>query len=290
MSFLINSYVTLQEFKDYFDDAGTVDTADDGVIIRILNGVSRFVDSQTRGRWFYPRTQTRLFTLPITGEGWRNNRTLRVDADLLEVVALTNGEGQVVDSGSYYLAFPNTTPYWGVVLKETAGVIWQYSTAGNREYVVSLNGIWGYHGNYSEAYSSASTLSAAVNNAVTTVPVATGTGSSFTHGHILRVDDEFMACNGVATDNLTVKRGINGSVAVAHLINAPVKVYLPMSEVSEACQMIALNVYRRFGKNTQASGDVQITGAGVVVTPKDVSGIAKATIESLKSRKIVMPY
>lgn len=290
MQLLNNSYVSMQEFKDYFSDTGSTDVPDDRVITLTLNAVSRFFDGATRGRWFYPRRETRLFSLPNMEGSWRANRTLRMDADLLYVNTVLNGNGETILPDKFYLATPNSTPYWAVVLKETAGVIWQWSTTGTREYVVSVDGIWGTHDNYSNAYDTLSALSAGVDGATTALDVATGTGTLLSNGNILLIDDEWLACDAVTVDTATVRRGVNGSTATAHLAAAPIKVYRPMQDIVMACQMIALNAYRRFGNRSGATGDVSITGAGVVVTPKDVSGIAKSTIGLWTSRKLLIQY
>jgi hypothetical protein len=207
------------------------------------------------------------------------------------VTTVTNGDGNVIDPTKYYLETPNSPPYWAITLTETGGVIWQYGTTGNREYVIGVLGVWGVHDDYSNAYTVGSTLAAAITTTTaTTFTVATNGGANFSNGMILRIDSEWLACDGVSTDTLTVRRGINGSTAATHLISANVEIFHPVQSMAEACKMIALNVYRRFGQRTGTGGDVTITGAGVVITPKDVSGIARATLDLWNSRRLLIQY
>lgn len=65
-------------------------------------------------------------------------------------------------------------------------------------------------------FSNTSTLDGAITSSATTVNVATGTGSQFVEGDFVRVDDEIMYVSAVVTDALTVDRGRDGTVAVAH--------------------------------------------------------------------------
>lgn len=51
-------------------------------------------------------------------------------------------------------------------------------------------------------------------------------------------------------------------------------------DIKEACLMIARNVYR--GRTGETAGSATVTGAGVVITPKDVPQLAAAIIERYK--------
>ena len=62
----------------------------------------------------------------------------------------------------------------------------------------------------------ATTLNGNINSSVTTVNLATGTGQYFKANDILEVFGEQMMITVVATDALTVVRGINGTTAASH--------------------------------------------------------------------------
>lgn len=286
---ITNSYCDLTAFKQYFAENGITDSADDNVIAGILNGTSRWIDSATRQRVFYPVIEARLFSLPNSDAGWRSFRKLYVDRDLLECTTLTNGNADVISASAYYLEDPNFTPRYAVVLKETSGVVWQYSLTGNREYVISVEGVWGYHDDLPSAFAARSLLTAGVNASVTSVAVTTATGALFSNGMIVKVGAEYIAVDSVATDTLTVRRGVNGSTAAAHLLGDAVYQYIPMTGITEATKRIGLQAYRRFG-NASASGQMQVTAAGIVITPKDVSALDAQLLESLKSRRITGQY
>ena len=50
--------------------------------------------------------------------------------NLYNLVSLTNGDGTAITSGSYALQDPNSTPYWGVMLKRATGIDWYPASNG----------------------------------------------------------------------------------------------------------------------------------------------------------------
>ncbi len=279
-----NSYVSMGDFKAYFAENGITNLTDDNVIASILNSVSRYFDNATNGRKYIPYIATRNFSRPNSGNGWLNARTLYVDTDLLSVTTLTNGNGTVITTSQYYLSPYNFYPKFAIVLKETAGVVWQYDTSGNKEYVEVVLGVWGMHEDYDHAYTVITTLAGNITAAATSLSVQAGLGASFSNGCVIQIGAEWLAVDDVSTDALTVRRGLNGSTAAIHTSGDNVSLYSPPMDIVGAIKLIGLNVYKRFGSST---GSVTITGAGVVVTPKDVSGIAADTIDQYHSRRIV---
>lgn len=59
-------------------------------------------------------------------------------------------------------------------------------------------------------------LAADINNAVTTIKVATGDGSKFRPNTLLVIDDEYIKVTAVSSDDLTVVRGFDETTAAAH--------------------------------------------------------------------------
>lgn len=133
---ITNGYVTLANFKEYaVPEAGT-DTDDDALIEIIIEGVSRYIDGQT-GRWFYGSTETHYFDVP-------SSRRLMFDDDLISVDTLKNGNATEIAAAEYNLLPKNKTPYYGLKLKEGSTVAWYPDSDNNYEYVISLEGSWGY--------------------------------------------------------------------------------------------------------------------------------------------------
>src|SRR3990167_8242353 len=102
----LNLYATLTDYKVFVTARGqtaSTDAADDGVIVDLLEAASRYLDNQTR-RQFYPTIETRLYDVPADRELW-------LDADLLSLTTLTNGDASVITS-NYSLLSNNNPPYF----------------------------------------------------------------------------------------------------------------------------------------------------------------------------------
>jgi hypothetical protein len=131
-------YTTLSAIQELLVPDGTIGTngTDDGVIERMIDGASRYIDSETK-RTFYARTETRLFDCP-------SGRTLWLDDDLLSITTLTNGDGVVITSTDYVLEAPNRYPKYAICLRDTSSLTWQPTSAGSYEQAISVLGTWGW--------------------------------------------------------------------------------------------------------------------------------------------------
>jgi len=132
---LTNSYATLSEFLAQ-PEITSAAPVDDVFIEDILQRASRAVDTYC-GTWFYADTQTRTYDLP-------RGRELELDAPLLAVTTLTNGDGVAITSTEYNLLPKNGPHYWFIKLKSSSTTLWQPSTNGDTESVVTVAGSWGY--------------------------------------------------------------------------------------------------------------------------------------------------
>ena len=187
---LSNSYAALDEFLA-LPEMESAQPSDDVFVERLLERCSREFDGDT-GNWFYAHQQARNYDMP-------SGRCLELDAPLLSVTSITNGDDTTIES-TEYLLYPLNGPNKAEVrIKQSSAVIWQMSGA-DTEGVITVRGEWGY------------------------------------------VDRD-------STDPESMTPILNSKSAVLAL---------------------ALAVYkRRYGVNTE--GVAQVTGAGVVITPRDKS-------------------
>jgi len=94
---MINGYVTSAEFLRWVTPQDTTaDAVDDSVIDGIIEAASRYVDGSC-SRTFYPRVETRYYSIP-------ESRELFIDSDLLSVISLANGDDTAIASTEYNLA------------------------------------------------------------------------------------------------------------------------------------------------------------------------------------------
>jgi hypothetical protein len=111
-------------------------------------------------------------------------------------------------------------------------------------------------------------LSAAIDNAVTTIPVVTG--AAFQAGDVFQIDDEYFWVVSVSANNLTVAtRGWGGTAAASHLISAP--------------------IYIRYGSRLEgsAAGDSAYTEA---TSEYNYSFIMQKTIEVSRTSQLLKRY
>ena len=142
------SYATLADFKSYISEMTggiqTTYTADENTVLqKFLNQADAEIDAQT-GRSFGQgvNNHTHYYT-----EDDIDDDTLYLDADLVSVTTLTNGDDAVISSADYWLLPMNASvtgangydgSFWGIKLKSARD--WQTPTDGR----ISVNGRWGF--------------------------------------------------------------------------------------------------------------------------------------------------
>lgn len=128
-------YTTVNEVKTYLHITGS---GDDDLLADLVTRASRLIDDHC-GRRFVAENQTRYYD--AVGSHISGNLLL-LDADLLSITTLTNGDGSVIDSDDYILRPINWPPYFGIALKVSGNVFWTYT--GDPEGAISVVGSWGY--------------------------------------------------------------------------------------------------------------------------------------------------
>jgi len=276
MTKAINSYVTLGEFLKWLTPQDTsADGVDDAVIESILEAVSRHIDAET-GRYFYPFVETRYYDTPY-------GREIELDEDLLEVIAVSNADGTAVTS--YNLIPKNTSPHHGIRLTKASTVAWTTNATDLDEFSIDVNGIWGYHNNYSRrAWKSVGTLGAAITD-TTTKAFTMAANPTIKPGTICKIENELYIIETVSGTTVTPKaRGENGSTAATHANATAVYEFIPMPDISLACKLITQSIHRRFGKQASTQDENIVLGSGVVITPRDIPLVAKQAID--RNRRI----
>ncbi len=261
-----NGYISRTEYLNWMtppSQTAVANTADDAVIDSIIEQVSRLID-QITSRHFYPNIETRYFDVP-SGD-------LILDDDLLAVTTLTNGDAEVLTTTDYILREKNFTPYWKVAMKDISTKTWEDNSSGSSEQVISLLGTWGYHDDYAQAWEAVTTLAEDID--ISELPWDLTAVTRLGVGSILKVDSEIVIVSSIATLTCTMmKRGDNGSTAATHSNGATIYLWKPIPPIVNACYQIVHNIYkRRFGENVNSVATV--TGAGVVISPKDIPDIA----------------
>jgi len=255
----LNAYASLGEFKSYVTSRGGIslpaNVTDDLVLEQLLKSASETVENETSRR-YNPFVETRYFDVPA----WNNPdpRELKLDADLLEVITLTNGDGTVIPSTEYILRqsdMRGVTPYSNIRLKSTSTFWWSPDSSGEIHSVISLIGIWGYHNRYGQAWQLATTAAEGMDATETGFDVTSGAG--FAVGNLIRFDNELGYVSSIATNTLTITRGENGSTAATHLTGINVYIWQPMISVKNlVCELASVERANRFGQKTNNADEV----------------------------------
>lgn len=242
----INLYATLTDYKAYSVARGqtaSTDTTDDGVIVNFLESASRLLDNRC-GRQFYPSIETRLYDVPGDSELW-------LDADLLAVTTLTNGDTTVLTTTDYNLLPANETPKYCIRLNDISNYEWETNSSDSAQQVISVLGWWGYRSKYAQrGWQSVGTLGAAMSD-TTTLTITLTAGHSAVTGQLWKIDNEII--NGsVSSNTLTaIQRGDNGSTAATHLISATVYKWCPQDGAREAVlELTHIAKRKRAGRST----------------------------------------
>src|SRR5688572_14878595 len=128
-------YTSVAAVKTYLHITGT---SDDSLLADLVKRASRLIDDHC-GRWFDARTETRYYDAlgsHMTG------RLLLLDADLLSVTSVVNGDGATIPSSEYILRPVNWPPYFGIALKHASNTRWTYTTSP--ENAIAVTGSWGF--------------------------------------------------------------------------------------------------------------------------------------------------
>lgn len=275
---IINGYCSLADFLLWKTSGGRQlesDIDDDTVIESIIEGASRYIDNET-GHVFFPRVETHYYDTPRNTE---NDRVLWLDDDLLEAITVTNGDATTLANTEYNLYPFNTYPKYELRIKQSSDYYWVFDSDNNTEGVISIAGIWGKHKYYAtRGWTTGSTLNEGDILSAADLTWTMTDASAFMVGQIIRLEDELAIVSSVSGDDIVVlARGENGSTAATHADGKLVHIWNVQDDIKRACLEIVNHSYeRRHGENM--SGVATITGAGVVITPQDVPGLARDII------------
>lgn len=230
---LENSYATLADFLLYLPNSTNANTT---MANGALNAASRMIDRYV-GRYFYPMIKTNYYDTP-------NKDHFYLHDDLLEIITFTNGNGSTFTATEFKLWPYNYYPKSVIYLNPASTIMFEDSSTTWNQASLQVLGIYGCHENYRYAWITGSTLSAAIATTTAATCIVTS-GTLFTTGQIIRVDNELMLITNTSTTTLNITRGWNGSTAATHLINATVTIWSPEADIKQACMIQAARLFKR---------------------------------------------
>lgn len=235
----MNGYARLSNLKA---DLKLTQTDADSILLRLIEDVSRAIDNET-GRIFYSEIATHYFD----GSGYGD---IDLRRDLLSVTAL---DIDTADDATYvtpiaaaaYWLLPSTAPYRRLELNGRG----DYSTFSSIRRYARIAGMWGYS-NTTEL--TGATAAEEIDASETGIDVSLGTLIDV--GETVVIDSEQMYVSAIATNTLTVVRGINGTTPAVH--NTATAVYRRRYEgpIERATAMQVTRIWR--DQQTGYSGQV----------------------------------
>lgn len=308
-------YATAWEISDYIkvkDKQGYQVT--DSRLFRFAVQASRKFDKFC-GRVFLPRRETRYYDHPSKMQrnasfplsptslaspypnvnlAQADTTRLKLDDDLLAVVALTTNNGNtIITANNYNLMVGeeyNLMPYSAIQLLIN-GTQTNFLYTGTTQRANEVDGIWGYHEEYAEAWQQIDTVqSDPLTVAATSVLVngaddddEMGLRPRFQEQQLLRfgttdtAEMSYLKKVDYTANTLTIKRGVNGSTAAQVPQGTPIQVWRPHADIVGGLLVLAAYVYRR-KDSVGTQKDQTLAASGVLILPSKLPDDVKDEI------------
>lgn len=280
------TYATLAEAKQELKAGTASNTVEDAKLYTHIRTVSARLDLEFSQRrpFFAPYIESRQVRITPANINSYDN-VLYINQNLLALTSVTvNGTALTV--GTTVEAWPTlASPFRALRLMDVTNDWYNYCSSTYAPLFATINGVWGFHRDYPNAWLSVDTLAAAIVSAsATTFTVADVDGSDpygrtprISAGNWLKIDDEYLevVSTDTATNTVTVRRGVNGSTAATHAISSAVSVWQVEEPVKRANARQAAFLYARQG----AFESSVITDIGTLNYPSDWLGEVKRIIQ-----------
>lgn len=215
-------------------------TSHDVYLRKLLEDAARKID----------RASDRTFFLWEGKRYYDGSTPLRID-DLLSVITLKTDEdadavfeNTMVMTGTKAdaLLYP-LNEYPKIKIELTAIATCGFANGVKKG--VEIDGVHGYGDGISATpYVAGGTLGVAVTD-TTGTGITMTTGHSIAAGHTIRIDSEQMYAESVATNAVTIKRGVNGATPATHSTSTTVSIYEYPAPIAQACLITAMRAFKR---------------------------------------------
>jgi hypothetical protein len=131
------AYTTATDVVAYADIT-PVSAADTALLNTFIAAAKDYIDGFCRQTFEASADSTRYFDPTRDASG----RKLYLDAPLIAITTVTNGNGVLVTASQYITEPRNQTPYTSLVLKGNAGIAWTYTDTP--ENAIAIVGRWAH--------------------------------------------------------------------------------------------------------------------------------------------------
>ena len=241
----MNTIATLYQLQQHL---GLSSGDDDARLLDALQAASAQME-RLAGRRFCPHAATLAHTIDP-----KDPASLLLNDDLLSLTSLTCNDGSSISTSDALLIPGSGQPASIILLVGGSAFTW----ADTPQQAVNVAGTWGWHDDWANAWRGSNDVvkDAALGASNTTITVADAQGVDaeaesprFQVGQLLKIGDEYLritaiTINAGSDDALAVRRGVNGTTAVAHNQNTVIYTYQPPEDVNRLCLRWATWVYR----------------------------------------------
>ncbi len=254
----VNSYASLTELKAIL---GVTSTTEDVVMRKILEASSRAIESYCNRR-FYCTSETKYFdgalTLWIPDLLSINASGLKTDEDGDATFENTFATGDYHLYGTGGDDSLNNYPKTRIEINPNGDY---GSFANGVKKGVQIAGVWGYgDGTTATPYVADTTTAKAISAGETAIDVTSATNLSA--GHTILIETEQMYITSIATNTITVEKGVNGTTDGAHDTGKQIYYYRYPRDIYQACIDLSVALYQNRGKRgiqSERLGDYSYT-------------------------------
>ena len=274
MASSVNSYATLSELKAVL---GISSTTDDSMMLKILQASSRSIENYTNRR-FYSTTETKYFdgALTLWVPDLLSVTTLKTDEDgdatFENTFDGTVGTGDYILYGGGLEDSLNLYPRTHIEINPN-GDYGSFASGVKRG--VEIAGVWGYgDGTSATPYVTDTTTAEAIDAGEVAIDVTSATNLSA--GMTILVESEQMYITSIATNTITVEKGVNGTTDAAHATAKQIYYYRYPRDIMQACIDLSVALYQnraKQGLQSERLGDYSYTIAG--------TSLGKSMVESI---------
>lgn len=209
------------------------------------------------------------------------NMFLNDDLYELDTLITTNGGANTTVQATDIMLLAEThrnTPYYRLQINNQTN----YFTSPNSTSFqdgVTVTGWWGYVTDLPNTFRDVQTIAGTLSNTATSISVGAGNALSYETLGYIRIEDELILVTNIdlATNILTVQRGVNGTTAVSHTNYTIQRVYLDRT----ASLLITRLVAWYYQKRNDTGDRVQFMDGSSIV-PSSIPQNLLGTLVSLK--------
>lgn len=279
----VNAYVSLAELKGIL---GITSTTDDVPMRKIIESASRSIETYCNRR-FYSTSETKYFdgAVRLWIPDLLSVTTLKTDEDgdgtFENTFDGTAGTGDYILYGGGLEDSLNLYPRTHIEINPY-GDYGSFASGVKRG--VEIAGVWGYgDGTTATPYVTDTTTAEAIDAGETAIDVTSATNLSA--GMTILIESEQMYITAVATNTLTVEKGVNGTTDAGHVTTKTVYYYRYPRDIMQACLDLAVALYQnraKQGLQSERLGDYSYVIAGTSAGKSMVNAILDNSISAYK--------